>query len=438
MLEQIILFIFLLLLSAFFSCAESALLSVSNLRLKRLLRQKRRNAQLLARLKEDPHKLLEMILIGNNLANIGAAALATAMAIGYFGNAGVGIATGVTTLFVLFFSEIIPKSLGVSHASTISLVFAPPLYALQWLLTPVIFLVDRAARVFTRLFGEPERETVTEEEVREVLQASEHDGHLKSREREMIQNVLKLDDRSVDEAMTPRLDVFCLEMHQKVSEAIDTIIAEGYSRVPVFDTRMDQMRGVVIVKELLLALKEGKTAVTLEQVMQPVLFVPENKKLDALLREFQRRKAAMGVVVDEHGLFIGIITIEDILEELVGEIYDENDVSELAEVQKLDGQTYLISGKTLIADLNERLKFTIPEEEDYDTLAGFLMDRFGRIPKPGEELRVGNLRLLMEKVAQHRIVTVRAIVEQPPAKEPKTLGKTPGKDAKKRKPRKKR
>ncbi len=438
MLEQTFLFIFLLLLSAFFSCAESAVLSVSKMRLQRLLRQKRRNAQLLARLKEDPHKLLETILIGNNLANIGAAALATAMAISYFGNAGVGIATGITTLFVLFFSEIIPKSLGVSHASTISLLFAPPLYALQWLLTPVIFLVDRAAKVFTRLFGEPEHETVTEEEVREVLRASEHDGHLKTREREMIQNVLKLDDRSADEAMTPRLDVFCLEMHQKVSEAIDTIIAEGYSRVPVYDTRMDQMRGVVIVKELLLALKEDKTAVTLEEVMQPLLFVPENKKLDALLREFQRRKAAMGVVVDEHGLFIGIITIEDILEELVGEIYDENDVSELAEVQKMDGQTYLISGKTLIAELNERLRFVLPEEEDYDTLAGFLMDRFGRIPKPGEELRVGSLRLVIEKVTQHRIVTVRAIVEQPPAKEPMTRGEMPGKSAKKQKLRKKR
>jgi CBS domain containing-hemolysin-like protein len=419
MLETAILFVILLLLSAFFSCAESAVLSVSKLRLKRLLRQKRRNAHILAKLKEDPHRLLDTILIGNNLANIGAASLATAMAIQYFGSTGIGIATGVTTLLVLFFSEIIPKSLGVSHASAISLLFAPPLYALQWLLTPVVFVIDRAARVFTRLFGEPEKEAVTEEEVREVLRASEHDGHLKSREREMIQNVLKLDDRSADEAMTPRLDVFCLEMHKKVSEVIDTMIAEGYSRVPVYDTRMDQMRGVVIVKELLLALKEGKTGVTLEEVMQPILFVPENKKLDALLREFQRRKAAMGIVVDEHGLFIGIITIEDILEELVGEIYDENDVHELEEVRKLDGRTYLISGKTLIAELNERLGFAIPEEEDYDTLAGFLMDRFGRIPKPGEETLVGRLRLLAEKVTQHRIVTVRAVVDEPKAAKPK-------------------
>jgi len=417
MIGLVIIFFLMLLFSAFFSCSESAMLSVSRMQLQRMVKQKRMNAHLVEKLKEDPHRLLATILIGNNIVNITAAAISTMIAIEMFGDAAIGIAAAITTVLVILFGEIIPKSIGVSHATTISTLFAPILYGLRWIMTPLIYIVDNFTKLFTRLFGEPEKETVTQEEIQDVIRASEHDGHLKAGEREMIQNVLKLDDRSADEVMTPRLDVFCLEMHKKISEVMETIIAEGFSRVPVYDTKMDQMRGVVIVKDLLVALKEGKTHLTLQELMQPILVIPENKKLDSILREFQRKKAVMAVVVDEHGLFIGVITIEDVLEELVGEIYDENDVFELAEVQKLEPNVYLVNGKTIIGELNEELGFGIPETDDYDTLAGFVLHRFGRIPKPGEETRFGHLRLIVEKAAQHRVISVKIIVEEKSHKE---------------------
>ena len=265
------------------------------------------------------------------------------------------------------------------------------------------------ATLSAKLFGEPERELFTKDEIRDVVTASEHEGHLKAGERMMIQNVLKLDERNAGEMMTPRLDVFCLEMHRKVGEVLDAILAEGYSRVPVYDTKMDQMRGVILVKDLLKMVKEKRKGLSLEEVMQPLLVVPENKKLDGVLREFQRRKAALAIVLDEHGLFIGIVTIEDVLEELVGEIYDESDLQESAAVQRLGDGSLLVSAKTLIAELNEQHSLAIPENDDYDTLAGFLMNSVGRIPRQGEEFTIGALRLIVERAAHHRVVTVKVV-----------------------------
>jgi len=405
----LLLFILLLLLSAFFSCAEAAMLSLSKLQVRRLLKQQRRNARLVEKLKADSHRLLETILIGNTLVNIAAAALATSWAIATFGDTGIGIATGVTTFLVLILGEVIPKTLGVSHPSAVALAISPFLYVIEALFTPLLVVIDWFAKLFAKLFGEPERELFTKDEVRDVVVASEHEGHLKAGERMMIQNVLKLDERNAGEVMTPRLDVFCLEMHKKVDEVIDAILVEGYSRVPVYDTKMDQMRGVVLVKDLLKVVEEGRKGLSLEEVMQPLLVVPENKKLDGVLREFQRRKAALAIVMDEHGLFIGIVTIEDVLEELVGEIYDENDLQESEAVRQLEDDSLLVSGKTLIAELNEKHGLAIPESDDYDTLAGFLMNSFGRIPRQGEELKTGSLRLTVERAAQHRVVTVRVM-----------------------------
>ncbi|MBR9692824.1 DUF21 domain-containing protein, partial [Candidatus Woesearchaeota archaeon] len=216
MLTTIIVFLVLLFLSGFFSGAEIAMISLSRLQVDRLVKQKKRNAALLEKLKSNPHKLLETILIGNNLVNIGAAALATKLSIDLYGNVGVGIATGVTTFLVLLFGEIIPKSVAVNHRKRISLIIAPILYVLQWILTPIIWFIDGFSSVFTKMFGEPEPERVTEEEILDVVSAGEQDGSLKKREREMIQNVLEFDDTNVDEIMTPRLDTYCLEMHKTV------------------------------------------------------------------------------------------------------------------------------------------------------------------------------------------------------------------------------
>lgn len=409
-LDVIFYFLILLFLSGFFSSAELAMMSLSRFHVDQLVREKRHNARLLLKLKQNPHKLLTTILIGNNLVNIAAAAIATSLAINLFGSMGIGIATGVTTFLVLLFGEIIPKSVAVNKARTMALIFSPVLAFLQFILFPIIFIIDLIASVFTRFFGEPEKEHITEQEVAEIAVLSERQGQIKRREREMIQNVLAFDTRTVEEVMTPRLDVFSLEMHLPLKEAMPQIIASGFSRIPVYDKKMDKMKGVVLVKDLL-PLMDRK--IKLQDAMKPVLFVPENKKLDVLLREFQKKKSPFALVIDEHGLFIGLLTVEDILEELVGEIYDEADKVE-TRIKKIDKNTFLVSGKASIQNLNDRQNLGIPQQEDYDTLAGYLMDRMGRIPTDGEEFSENNLLFTIERVLGNRIAQVK--VSRTPAK----------------------
>ncbi len=404
MLGTILTFILLLFLSGFFSSAEVVMLSLSQLQVRRLVKQKRRNADRLARLKENPHRLLQTILIGNNVVNIGAAAIATKLSLELFGEPGVAIATGIVTFLVLLFGEIIPKSIGVNHAKTLALIFTPILSVLQWLLTPLILVIDAIASVFTRLFGEAERERVTEESISDLLTLGEKDGMIKQQEREMIQNIFKFDDTSVDEVMTPRLDVFLLERHQRVSEVMPLILEKGFTRIPLYEERCDNIKGLVNTKDLLAALHEKKDC-TLSELMKPVLFVPENKKLDSLLREFQRKHTPFAVVLDEHGLFIGIVTLEDVLEELVGELYDENDPAERL-VIPMSSHSYHVSAKALVADLNEEYDFQLPESDEYDTLGGLIMAQLGHIPRPGEELRIGRVQLTVKHVARNRIVDV--------------------------------
>ncbi|MBR9692358.1 HlyC/CorC family transporter, partial [Candidatus Woesearchaeota archaeon] len=218
--------------------------------------------------------------------------------------------------------------------------------------------------------------------------------------------VLEFDDTNVDEIMTPRLDTYCLEMHKTVTEVLDEVLEKGFSRIPIYSRKMDNMKGVVLVNEMLRAVhaKQGKK--TLKALMQDVLVVPETRKIDSLLREFQKSKSPFAIVVDEHGLFIGVVTIEDVLEELVGEIYDERDKQE-PEVKKLDKGVFLVPGRMTIDDLNERYGFKLPEDEDYDTLAGYLLDLVGKLPKENKEYKDKYHIFVVEKVRQNRIESVK-------------------------------
>lgn len=404
MIDTVVWFFVLLVLSGFFSSAELATMSLSRMQVDRLVREHRKNAVLLRKLKSDPHKLLTTILIGNNLVNIAAAAIATALAIELLGSIGIGIATGITTFLVLLFGEIIPKSLAVSHASRMALYMAPLLYFLQIVLTPLIVVIDSIASIFRRFFGEPEEDRITEEIVTDVVDESQRQGGLKTREAEMIRSVLDFDDRNVDEIMTPRLDVFSLEMHRPVADVLEEILDKGYSRVPVYDRKMDRMKGVVLVKDILRVRENPKTL--LLDIMQPVLFAPETQTLDRLLREFQRHKTPFAIVVDEHGLFIGVVTSEDIVEELVGEIYDESDKEEDL-VQEVDKKTLLVAGKAPISFLNEQHHLKIPEADDYDTLGGFITDRLGRMPKEGDKVQSHSIRYIVQSVTRHRVKSVK-------------------------------
>ena len=404
MIGTILIFVVLLFLSGFFSCAEIVMMSLPIRRVRQLNNQDIKNADRLEKLLEHPHTLLQTILIGNNLANISTASIATALAIEMFGNSGIGIATGITTFLVLMFGEIVPKSIGVNNKEAIALAITPIMLILTKVFKPIIIVINKLAKIFTRFFGKAETEQVTEEEINELIKEGEEVGSIKSREREIIENVFRFDDMTADEVMTPRLDVVCLDVNNQLIDVLDQIIEQGFSRFPVHDGNKDDIKGVLLLKDVLNSLGK-KVNPKLSEIMVPAFFVPENRNLDSLLKEFQHKKNPFAIVIDEHGLFIGIVTIEDLLEELVGEIYDEDD-AESHDIKKVSKGTFVVSGKALVEELNNEQGFSLPISEDYDTIAGLIMDKLGRVPIDGEEIEIEKTILVVNSMHRNRVNVV--------------------------------
>lgn len=388
MLLTIILLILAVLLSAFFSGAEVALVSINQIKARHLVEQNVKNAKKLLYLKERPYRTLIVILMGNNLVNIGGSAIATKMAIDLFQNAGVGIATGVMTFIILSFGEIIPKTLCAKHAKPIALFIAPIILFLMRALAPLVWFFYKFSKSMERVFGAGEIEPlVTEQEVQNIVKIGEEEGQIKPGEKEMIQRIFLFDDTEVHEIMTPRTDMFSLEWHQSVAEALPKMVKQEYSRVPVYDKKIDRIKGIVFARDLLEAVSEGKTALKLKDLASPALYVPKHKKIDKLLKELQYKKIHMAVVVNEHGGVEGIITIEDVLEEIVGDIFDEaDDVEHL--IRPRGKNSWLVLGKTAIDVINEELDLAIPLKPHYNTLAGLIQYVLGHVPKHGEHVQL--------------------------------------------------
>jgi CBS domain containing-hemolysin-like protein len=395
--DQIVVLSVLLLLSGFFSSAETALFSISKAKAIHLAKEKGLTNTLIKKMKDDPHRLLSTILIGNNLVNVGASALATAVTINLVSSNAVGIATGIMTCLILIFGEIFPKSVATRNNILIARLVIIPLFWLSILFTPVIVLLN----FIPKLTGKVKRKAhVTEEELMTFVEVVEEEGGIEEEEKELIHNIFEFDDTSASEIMTPRADMFVINADEEFK--LEEVVKSGFTRIPVIEGDIDHIIGILNIKDLLMHHATCDDNVDVRKLMRNSYFVPENKKLDNLLQEFKKRKQHMAIVVDEHGGVSGLITLEDALEEIVGEIIDETDKFE-PHIVKLSKNEWKVLGKSEIDEVNEKLQIGIPDSKEYDTFSGYVLDQIGRIPKEKEDISIDNFIITVKEMDGTRI-----------------------------------
>ena len=395
--DQIVVLIVLLLLSGFFSSAETALFSISRAKARHIAKEKGITNTLIKKMKDDPHRLLSTILIGNNLVNVGAAALATAITIRLVASNAVGIATGIMTALILIFGEIIPKSIATRNNVLIARLVILPLYWLSILFSPIIFFLNFIPRLTRKV---QRKSRVTEEELMTFVEVVEEEGGIEEEEKELIHNIFEFDDTSASEIMTPRADMFVINVDEDLN--VEAIIRSGFSRIPVIEEDIDHVIGILNIKDLFMHQVTAAEQTDVRRVMSEPYFVPENKKLDHLLQEFKKRKQHIAIVVDEHGGVSGLITLEDALEEIVGEIIDETDKVE-PHIVKLTQNEWRVLGKSEIDDVNDKLAMDIPDTKEYDTFSGYILEQIGRIPKEKEDIYLGDFVVTVNQMDGTRI-----------------------------------
>ncbi|MDA1060325.1 MAG: hemolysin family protein [bacterium] len=406
MYSQFLVLLGLVLLSGVFSGSETALVSVSKSKVDELVSKKVRNAKLLKKLKQDPHKLLITVLIGNNIVNIGASAYAAVVFTNYFGNSGVGIATGVMTFFILVFGEITPKSFAHQHSTGVSLFIAKPIYVLQLVLFPLVWFFNLIVKLTHRIIGGKKGYTVTEGELVAMLNIGADEGSINKQEKEFIENVLEFNDIEVEEIMTPRVAIEALDSEMTIQEAVDFVILHSHSRIPIYRDNIDNIVGIITIKELLKYFDQyspKKKLLNLSLTMP--LTVPLSKKIDNLFREFQRKHSHMAIVIDEHGGTAGLVTLEDLLEEIVGDIVDEFDVHENP-IEIIDNKTIITTGTTLVEDINDffRIKFG---PNDHDTINTMLTEHLHRFPREGDVIVFPRAKVTVLKIKKHCVDSVK-------------------------------
>ena len=386
---QFLILIILLALSAFFSSAETSMTTANRIRIQSLAELGDNNAKILLKITDNSGKLLSTILIGNNIVNIGASSLATSMAIRFFGNAAVGVCTGLLTLLVLLFGEITPKTLATIHAEKIALVYAKPIYALMTVLTPVIFIVNQLAQgilTILRVDSSKKGSTITEHELRTIVNVSHQEGVLENEEHEMINNVFDFGDSLARDIMIPRIDVTFIDEDSSYEDLIELFRAQKHTRFPVYKETTDHIVGIVNVKDLLLLDKQEEFC--LSSIMREPYFTFEYKKTSELLMEMKEESVSFAVVLDEYGATAGIITLENLLEEIIPD------------------REYIAKGSARLDDLSDFLHVNM-DSEDYDSIGGYIIEQLDRLPETGESVTTPDqIRLVVDKIKKNRIETV--------------------------------
>lgn len=404
---HIVILAMLLGLSGFFSSAETAFISSNQIKLKTLAAKGSKNALLVLKIMEKPEKMLSAVLIGNNIVNLSASALATTIIIKLFGNAAIGVATGMLTFLILIFGEITPKSLASKKPESMSLVYAAPIYALMFILTPVIVTINLASGFVLKLLGAgnaPRQDIMTEEELRTIVDVSHEEGVIENEERKIINNVFDFAEVLAKDVMIQRIDMVLINIEAGYEEAIEIYRQERYTRLPVYEGNTDNIVGVINVKDLLLHKSEKKF--NIRDYMRKPFFTYEYKKIAELLLQMKKSYANIAVVLDEYGMTAGMITMEDILEEIVGEIRDEYDIDEEESFKKIGKDVYLLDGSVKLDEINERLGTDL-NMEDYESIGGFVMGQLEHLPKVREGVRTEGVRLTVEKMDKARIDKVR-------------------------------
>jgi CBS domain containing-hemolysin-like protein len=410
----------LILCGAFFGSAETALFAASRMTLRRLHDLGDRRARTAYELLQDPGTLLTTLLAGNTIANVASSVVATSIALNFFPrHTGEVVAFLGATALVLIVGEIAPKTLAVRYADQWALRVAGTVRVVSAVLTPLVRVLSLAGTAIVRPFGgaiTPRAPLVTEDQLRFLVQVGEEEGVLEEKEREMIHSIFEFGDTLVREVMRPRVDLVAVPAKATINEALGLVMEYGHSRLPVYEGSIDHVIGVVYVRDLLPALRQGRFEQPVADVQRPPFFVPETKKVDELFREMQRRKVSMAIVVDEYGGTAGLVTMEDLLEEIVGEIQDEYDLEEKP-IQLLDDRTALVNGRTSVAEVNETLGLELPVE-DVDTIAGLIYALAGHVPVQGETVSVPGTELRVERALGQRITKVRITRVAPLTEQP--------------------
>ena len=415
---QLVVLVILLALSAFFSSAETALTTVNRLRVRALVDDGDARAIVLAKVIDDPGKLLSAILIGNNIVNISASSIATVLATNFFGSAGAGIATGIMTLLVLIFGEVTPKTMASLKAEKIALNYAKIVYVIMVVFTPLIFILDLLSGGILRLFGiDPDKrdDSVTEEDLRTIVEAGHEDGVLETEEHKMINNVFDFGDHQAKDIMVPRVDMCFLKLDATYEDFMEIYREEKFTRIPVYEETRDNVIGILNVKDLILYDKDQEFHV--KDFLREAYYTYEFKNTSELMMEMRKNSISIAIVLDEYGATAGLVTLEDLLEEIVGDIRDEFDEAEAEEVQQLGEQEYLVEGACKLEDLNDMIGLGI-ESEDYDSIGGIVIDALQHLPSEGEEVTLENgTRLVVEKIDKNRIEKVHIYLPEPKTEE---------------------
>ena len=411
----VIALIFLLSLSTFFSSCEMAYSAANRIKLKNLAVKSKR-ARLVIKMLEAYDKILSTVLIGNNIVNITASALATALFISLFGGKGVSIATLVVTLLVLIIGDISPKALAKETPELTAIRNAPLLRFFLFILTPINALMSGWKRFLMRIFPVKEDRLTTEDELLTFVEEVRQEGGINIQEEQMIRQVIEFDEIKASEIFTPRIDITAVSAESSVEEIDKVFVETGFSRLPVFQDSVDNITGIILLKDFYHEVMKGLK--TPAQIVKPVAFVPKTIKIAKLLKTLQEKKEYMAVVVDEHGGTLGIITIEDIIEELVGEIWDEHDEIVKSVIKNADGSFTALGGvhfKEILGIINGRITRN-PEEIPDTTVANWFMENMGRLPAAGETLVWDNLTIMALRVVKQRIMEVKITVEESWAK----------------------
>ena len=405
---QIILLIILLIMSGFFSMSETALMALSKIRIRHMVDEGVRGSKLVEKLSQDPSKLLGAILIGNNIVNIGASALATSIAVKLIGPSVVGIVTIVMTILVLIFGEITPKSIAKQNSEKVSLFVSKPIGIIVKVFNPLVIVFTSISSVFIRLLGGDPKATepfITEEELRTMVGVSEEEGVLEDVEKEMIFNVFEFADSQVKDVMVQRVDIVAVDVHSTYEEVISIIKAEQFSRLPVYNENIDDVIGILNVKDLIMA-SECKDNFKVSDYMREPYYTFEFKKIAELFKEMKKTRNHMAVVLDEYGGNVGIVTIEDLIEEVVGEIEDEYDDDRDSDIIVVKEDEYIVDGSARLDYIGDLIGVTM-ESEEFDSIGGLVIGELGRFPEQNEEVKINNIKFIVEDIDKNRIKKVR-------------------------------
>ena len=402
---QLVILVLLLSASAFFSSAETALMTSNKLRIRNLAENGDKRAEKVLEITTNTDKMLSAILIGNNIVNLSASALSTTLTLKMFGSSLVGIATGILTFLILVFGEITPKNVASKNAENIALKYIGIISVLVVILTPVIYVVNKVAGIVISLFvkNNDDNNMVTEDELRAMVEVSHEDGVIEKEEKKMIVNVVDFGDTVAGDIMLPRVDMVMVSVESSYEEILKIFREERYTRIPVYEESPDNVIGILNVKDFLLI--EDKENFSVKEHLREPLYTYEYKKTSSLMVDMRKTGANIVIVLDEYGTTVGLITLEDMLEEIVGEIRDEFDADEDEGITKISETEYLIDGSTNLDDVNDRIGLELSSEE-YESIGGIIMEKLGRLPVEGEVITFDNIILTVKKMDHARIEKV--------------------------------